>query len=243
MRPITKRFPKRYPSRIPALLATLALGESPALAADHRDGALLQLRGIDGDLTGLYAWTSADGKKLDLVMPWAPDSGPSTRFSDAVQWVFRVASRPAANAPDGAEVVILCTFDVGQKVSCWAGDEYLTGDASGVAGLASPSGRLRVFAGLRNDPFFFNLTGFKAASERAATALKTATRDAAGCPSIDAPTRAEITGLLKTGRGGATPRDDFARQNVLALVVEVDLSLVTRGGPLVAVTASTHKRQ
>ena len=112
-----------------------------------------------------------------------------------------------------------------------------------MAGLASPSGRLRVFAGLRNDPFFFNLTGFKAASERAATALKTATRDAAGCPSIDAPTRTEITGLLKTGRGGATPRDDFARQNVLALVVEVDLSLVTRGGPLVAVTASTHKRQ
>lgn len=221
---------------------SLFAAPSPALANDHRDFARAGLRGEDGDLTSLYAWTSADGKKLNLGLPWAPDAGPGTRFSDAVQWVFRVASRPDAKARDAAELVILCTFDIAQRVSCWAGEEYLSGDASGSAGLASPSGRLRVFTGLRNDPFFFNLTGFKAAGSRINQALAGAPRDAAGCPSFDLQARSEILRQLSTGTGGVAARDDLAGQNVLTLVVEVDLSLVTRGGPVLAVSGSTHKR-
>lgn len=224
------------------LLAALAFLAAPARANDHRDGAVLGLRGDDGDLTSLYAWTSADGKKLNLGLPWAPDAGPGTRFSDVVQWVFRVASRPSARAKDAAELLILCTFDVAQKVSCWAGDEYLTGDASSSAGLASPSGRLRVFTGLRNDPFYFNLTGWKAAGARLTQALSGASRDPAGCPTLDAQSRSEILTQLATGQNGAAARDDFAQRNVLALVVEIDLSLVTLGGPVLAVSGSTHKR-
>ena len=45
--------------------------------------------------------------------------------------------------------------------SCWLGtDEYVTGDASAITGLTSADGKLKVFAGLRADPFFFNLDGF-----------------------------------------------------------------------------------
>lgn len=233
-----------HPSRSALLLAALSIVAAPApgLANDHRDLALAGLRGEDGDLTSLYAWTSADGRKLNLGLPWAPDAGPGTRFSDAVQWVFRVASRPEARARDAAELVVLCTFDIAQRVSCWAGEEYLFGDASGSAGLASPSGRLRVFTGLRNDPFFFNETGFKAAGARINQALTGAPRDAAGCPTFDPQARSEIVKQLATGAGGARARDDLAGQNILALVVELDLSLVTRGGPVLAVSGSTHKR-
>lgn len=223
-------------------LSLFAIGP-PAHANDHRDGALLRLAPTDGDITAFYGWMSPDGKKVNLALAWAPDSGPTTRFSDAVQWVFRVASRPSTKAPDAAELVVMCTFDVAQNIRCWAGDEYVSGVASDKGGLRSASGRMRVFSGLRNDPFFFNLTGYAAAAARLGPAAATAQRDAAGCPSLDASTRTDIARLLRSGAAGAPPRDDFARQNVLALVIELDRTLATAGGPVLAVSASTHKRQ
>src|SRR5438105_139740 len=105
------------------LLTSLLLADPPARAADHREGALLRLAPTDGDITALYSWMSPDAKRLNLALAWAPDSGPSTRFSEAVQWVFHVASRPAAAGPDAAELVVLCSFDLAQTISCWAGDE------------------------------------------------------------------------------------------------------------------------
>jgi hypothetical protein len=43
--------------------------------------------------------------------------------------------------------------------------------------------RFRVFAGLRDDPFFNNVKGTRAAYQTAATALQSgAAVDAAGCP-------------------------------------------------------------
>lgn len=224
------------------LLASLVLPAAPARAADHAEAAVLRLGAADGDLSGLYAFTSYDKKHLDLVLPWAPDAGPSTRFSDAVQWVFRVASRPTVKDADAAEVLIVCTFDAAQKISCWAGDEFATGDASVRGGVVSPSGKLRVFAGLRNDPFFFNRTGFVAAAERVVAAFQGTSRDAARCPSVTAMESEEIVAYIKSGQGGSLPKDDFAKKNVLAIIVEIDLPLVTTGGPIVAVSASTHKK-
>ena len=55
-------MPDRKHSLLPALV--FALAALPARAADHREGALLDLTTTDGDLTGLYAWTSYDGKRL-----------------------------------------------------------------------------------------------------------------------------------------------------------------------------------
>ncbi|TMA23646.1 MAG: DUF4331 domain-containing protein, partial [Deltaproteobacteria bacterium] len=73
--------------------------------------------------------------------------------------MFHTSSLSAFGSAAGSTQDIVCTFDAAQKLSCWAGNEYVSGDASNPAGLASGSGKLRVFAGLRDDPFFFNLHG------------------------------------------------------------------------------------
>src|SRR5262245_40030626 len=122
------------------LAASLCLGVlgPAARAADHRDGPGLLAR-FEGDLTDLYAFPAADGSKVVLALAWQPGA---TRFSDAVLWAFHVQGRQRLTDTGGAETTIICGADVGQRISCWAGPEYVSGDASGKAGLQSRSGRL-----------------------------------------------------------------------------------------------------
>jgi hypothetical protein len=61
---------------------------SPALAADHLDTPTV-LADPAADMGDLYAWTSADGQRLNLVMDIV-----GRRFSDQVQYVFHVESGP-----------------------------------------------------------------------------------------------------------------------------------------------------
>ncbi|MFO0745473.1 MAG: DUF4331 family protein [Myxococcota bacterium] len=218
-------------------LATLAQ------ASSHREAPLLRAvsDGELGDLTDLYAWMSADASKLELVLGWAPDAAAGSGFSDEVQWAFHLTSRASMTAGPGKDATLVCTFDVEQQVSCWLGDEYLHGDASTAGGIASASGKLRVFAGHRDDPFFFNQTGFRAAAPMIAAHAADAA-DAAGCPTLEAADGAGIAAQLAHGAVGAAPADDFAGQeDVLALAVEVDKSLVDSGGPVLGVWASTHR--
>jgi uncharacterized protein DUF4331 len=176
---------------------------------------------------------------MDLVR----NAGPGSRFSDSVQYVFHTASRPAFLAPAAGAVDVICQFDRAQRVSCWIGDEaFVQGDASGTAGLTTADGRVRVFAGLRDDPFFFNLSGFRATARAVTGAASSLTFDPAGCPSLDAATSSALVTQLQSAPGGGPAVDDFAHFNVLALVLDVDKSLLTSGGPIVSVWASTNRR-
>src|SRR5690606_15046972 len=135
---------------------------------------------------------------------------------------------------------VICQFYDTDKIECWAGDEYVEGDPSDPAGITSESGDLRVFAGLRNDPFFMEFEGFTETVKAVVAAAPNLDFDAEGCPDVDAATSAALVGQLQSGANGAPASDTFAGANVLALVVQVDKSLVTAGGPLLGVWASTH---
>jgi hypothetical protein len=125
-------------------------------------------------------------------------------------------------------------------------------------------GKMKVFAGPRNDPFFFNIQGFRKVTGFVAanfTALAP-TLAAGGCPQLDGPgspvSSAQVRALLKSQTDGTTAGvDDFAKGgtaaaplgiatlsgNVLALVVSVPKTALTNAGakPLLGVWASTHK--
>jgi hypothetical protein len=211
-----------------------------ALTADHMDGPAATADPT-ADITDVFAWTSADGKSLNLVMDVFPAATASARFSNTVQYVFHTSSHPAFGQAAAATEDMICTFDSAQKISCWAGSEYVSGDASKTAGIASGSGKLRVFAGMRDDPFFFNLDGFKHAVATVKGAASSLTFDAAGCPALDSATSAALVNQLKTDPNGNAPQDHFKGLNVLAIVLQVDLSIVNKGGPVVSVWGSTNK--
>ena len=71
--------------------------------------------------------------------------------------------------------------------------------------------------------------------------------DAAGCYNLGNPgTSGTIASVLVKDLthdtdGSSPAADSFAGGNVLAIVLQVDLSIVNQGGPVVGVWASTNK--
>lgn len=220
------------------VLLVVAFGFA-AHGADHGDGPAV-MTDPAADINDVYVWMTPDASKLILAMTVFPFADPDSRFSDSVQYVFHVGSGAAfGDVPDGGEIV--CTFNTAQDVQCWAGDTSVLGDASSPAGITSQDGRLRVFTGLRNDPFFFNLAGFRETTRLVTAAAPSLTFDDAGCPAVDGPTSAALVGQLQTAPGGGPAMDHFLDANTLTIVVEVDKALVATEGPIVGVWGSTNR--
>jgi hypothetical protein len=231
-------------SRLSAGLLAVLLASAPVLmAADHGDGPRATADPAS-DITDTFAWMSSDASRVNLVMDVFPSATASSKFSDSVQYVLHVGSKGAFTDAASTEhkTDVICTFDSTQKISCWAGaSTYVKGDASNTSGLTSADGKLKVFAGVRNDPFFFNLDGFKATATAVSAAASSLTFDPAGCPALNSSTSTTLVTQLMTAPGGGAAVDHFVTKNVLSIVVSLDKSLVTQGGSLVSVWAATLK--
>ena len=241
------------------LAATLLIAPS-VRAADHRDGPAAKAA-PEADITDVYAWMSADASKMYLILNVSPAATATSKFSDKVSYVVHLNSMAAFGETDPSKIQhvnVICQFDASatQQISCWLGPasttgigtptDYVTGDASKTTGLTSQNGKFKVFAGLRDDPFFFNLDGFNTvAGEVEAAAKMTGFQtivDASGCPHLPAATAGKLAGDLAKDPTGGTAKDFFAKLNVLSIVVSVNTADVAPGGKIVGVWGSTHKR-
>lgn len=227
-----------------AFALAITLGGPSAFAADHLDGPKVKMDPAT-DITDVYAWS--EGDKLLLVLNVSPLATADSKFSDAVHYALHVESSDEYGKP-GTKKDIVCAFDAAQAIQCWLGDpggnvdDSVKGDASATAGLASESGKLKVFAGLRADPFYFNLKGFQDTVATVKSVAGMLTFDGAGCPELDANTATTLIGMLQgTNMGAGAAENFFATVNVLSIVLEVDKSLVNGGGSIVSVWGSTHQ--
>jgi hypothetical protein len=221
-------------------LAAAALLASRGHAADQVAAA--PAASPMADITDVYAWMT--GSNLNLVMDVSRDDG-TTAFGPAVLYAFHLTSKPGLGlglgAEGGTETQVICRFDSNTRVECWvvsggAAKDYVTGDPSNTAGVTSPTGKVKVFAGRRSDPAFFNASGFNAAVALYQAQMPPPTTDGAGCPSLSP---GQGSGLrMALGPAGS---DSFATSNVLAIVVQIDKSLVNTGNnTTVAIWGSTH---
>jgi hypothetical protein len=226
---------RRWLAAFAMAAALLASRVYTAYASDHLDTPTVTADPA-ADIGDLFAWTSSDARRLNLVMTIV-----GRRFSDRLQYVFHVGSGERFGEAT-TSTSIICRFDDASIVECWAGDvDYVRGDASRDTGLSGQRGKFRVFAGLRDDPFFNNVKGSRAALGAAATALQDgAPVDAAGYAGFDDGTSRRILDLWRHTDGG--PATNFlAGWKSSALVVSIDLDVVSTGGPLLAVWAAVHK--
>ncbi len=221
-------------------LLTLILAGSIALisagrllASDHLDApsAIADTRADIGDV---YAWVSTDGAQLNLVMTVVGHS-----FSDKIDYVFHIDSGKSFGKTT-ATTSISCRFPAPNSVRCRVGDEdEAEGDPSTPEGLWSRQHRFRVFAGLRDDPFFNNVKGTRAAYDVAFAAMRAgAAVDAAGCPSFNPATSEAIFNEWRHTEGGPAT-NLLAGWTPASIVISVDLDLLRRGGKLLAVWGAT----
>lgn len=206
-------------------LAGLALFASTAIAADHGDSAG-PVAEPTADINDVYAFMNGDN--VVLIMTVNPDAGAGAQFSDAVRYQFHVDAHDAFGGTAGIQSTVTCWFDANSEISCNVNGDAATvsGDASDAAGLTNGAGNMKVFAGPRADPFFFNLSGFVSAINfvTANAAALLATAPASGCPVVDAVTSQTIVDDLVAGSQAG---NDFAGQDVLAITLEIDKALLT----------------
>jgi hypothetical protein len=211
----------------------LLLATSMASASDHLDTPSV-IADPRADIGDLFAWTSADRKQLNLAMTIV-----GKEFSDRLTYAFHIDSGKRLGTTSQSTVVE-CTFASEQTIDCRVADsDRAAGNASDPKGLLGRNHRFRVFAGLRDDPFFNNVKGTREAYDAAATALSRGIgRDAAGCPRFDAATSATILDRWQHTQGG--PAKNFLEGwATAALVVSIDLDAVNRGGNLLAIWGTT----
>ncbi|KQY05855.1 hypothetical protein ASD28_07230 [Massilia sp. Root133] len=222
------------PARLALAAAALMLLSAFTSASDHLDSPKV-IADPRVDIGDIYAWTSADGRRLNLVMTVVGHA-----LDRNAEYAFHIDSGP--RFPDTtARTDIVCRFASKTQADCLIGrDETIQGDPGRLAGLASASGRSRLFAGLRDDPFFNNVKGSRAAFDLAAATLRRGVpRDAAGCPAYTPKQTAAILDQWRHTDGGPA-RDFLAGWTPMAIVLDVDLGLVNRGGPVLAVWADTR---
>lgn len=210
-----------------------------AFAADHTDSPSTTNEAA-ADIADVYAWMNKDASKLNLTMTVNPFASTQTQLSDAVQYVFHVNSSTGYGEAQ-TETLAQCQFPAADKVECWIGDQYITGDPRDPKGITNADGSIKVFAGVRNDPFFFELGGFLKTVDTVISAAPSLSFDENSCPALDADTSALLVGMLQSNPDGGPAQDTLAGANVIALVVQVDKSLVNQGGDILSVWASTHR--
>jgi hypothetical protein len=234
---------KRGAATVGVLAWALTGAVGPAAAWDHLDGDQTSME-PGADITDLYSWMSPDGKRVNMILNVTKGAAADAKFPDNVQYVFHTASRAAVRSNEGARAVtVLCTFDASQAISCWAGKQFVSGNASQPAGITNSNGTLRVFAGVRNDPFFMNKQGWDVFAETVHRGNRMGyVWDAAMCPQF-APERARraMNELKTADERGSAGFDHYASLNVMSIVLSVDKAVLTADGPIVSVWASTNR--
>jgi hypothetical protein len=204
-----------------------------AHASDHLDSPAT-VANPQADIADVYAWTSPDRKHLNLAMTIQGHS-----FSDKIDYAIHIDSGNAFGHTTSSTSIV-CHFARATEVHCELGSaDSVTGDPTNLKGLESKQHLLRLYAGLRDDPFYNNIKGLVSAYQTAGAAIRSGAQvDAAGCAHFDPDTVKAIHEQMTHTDGG--PAQNFLyKWSVSAIVISVNLRAVTAGGKMLAVWGST----
>ncbi|HEX8792260.1 MAG TPA: DUF4331 family protein [Polyangiaceae bacterium] len=191
-----------------AAAAAVALaGVSAVRASDHLDGPGATAD-PQSDITDVFAFTSPENPAhVVLAMAVTPYAGDASTFSPTVDYAFRV-QRVEVLQPftlDTTARDVVCRFDSGspQNVTCTAPGGLMAttqvGDPTGGGDAQSP---MRVFAGMRSDPAFFDRQG-ALATLRTGAASFTGTNAFAGANVLAIVVELESRVFATVGDAGA----------------------------------------
>ncbi len=178
-------------------------------AADHKDSPAVE-RDPATDIADVYAFRRADNLVVAMTVQNLSISGNGTDlFNPRARYQLFVDNTDNGVLAPNATITVTFsgsnpqTFRVEGLTST-----PIEGTTSGFSNAASPviatSGAIKVFAGPRDDPFFFDLAGFR---------------------EFVSGTYTPVAGL-RSATGGL-PRNAFENLNVGAIVIELPITAVT----------------
>ncbi len=211
-----------------ALAAVVTGGPASSAAADHVDAPGLTPPGgnLQLDITDVYAWRAGNGKTVLAAnvngltaagkRPVFASGVPAVSKTKAVTYWLRIDSDGDAvsDVDLGVQFGKPNMLGVQQMTVTRNGKKILTGSTSpGKSIKVNRAGAVSAYAGLRDDPFFFDLDGY----------INILSKDAG-----------------KSFLGCKSPRTDFfAKRNVSSIVLELPAAMLTGEGSQIGVWAAT----
>lgn len=135
-------------------------GATAARAADHRDSPDAMSM-ADLDINDVYAFRSpADNNNLVVILSVHPYRGatPDPLFATDGKYEIYVSNSPDGAPDETPEATVKVTFSGSPQQFRVSG---LGADITGAVGQTVSAAGIKVFCGPRDDPFFFDLDGFK----------------------------------------------------------------------------------
>lgn len=235
-----------------------AIGAGPLLVsgADHLDSPLVK---IDSrvDITDLYAWrtgTTRTSIALNVNPLTSPAGSKGARFRQTALYEIKIDTDGNSRADIAYRVKFsnLTTFSDGTNNQTftikratgasarrteWRGTTVAIGKTSRYGGstrVAAVAGGGSAFAGPRDDPFFFDLVGFKHLKSRVLAGRQDlgTVNDTANCALADDNAAANLLSCF-------TGTDTFAGTNVSSIVLRLPNSMLGGTGHKVGIWATT----
>jgi hypothetical protein len=235
-----------------------AIGAGPLLVsgADHLDSPLVK---IDArvDITDIYAWRTTPLTTTIAVNVnplTSPADSKGARFRQAAIYEIKIDTNGNAVADiayrikfsnltrfsDGTSnqtFVIKRAIGAAARRTEWTGTTVAIGKTSrynGALRVAAITGGGKAFAGPRDDPFFFDLVGFRHLKSRVLTGRQDlgTVNDAANCALADDDASARLLSCF-------TGSDTFAGTNVSSIVLKLPNSKLGGTGHRVGIWATT----
>ena len=154
---------------VPVAALALAAGfyftnSEPVQAADHTDPPDRVMAGNTADIGDIYAWHDSSAGTLTVALtfagPLAPIADQAGAYDEDVLYGVHIDNN-GDNAPNFNVWVRFAQNDLGDWGVQVTGLPGTTGPVEGaVETTLNPGNDVKVWAGLRDDPFFFDLEGF-----------------------------------------------------------------------------------
>lgn len=142
--------------------------EQPAKAADHNDPSGRVGNQEPEDIADLYAWHSADASTMTVVLtfggPVAPVAGQMGAYDPDVLYTIHYDTN-GDGVDEGQTYIRFAQNDLGDwgvEVTGLPGEATDAPVMGAVESVIDAPNGAKVFTGLRDDPFFFDLAGFLA---------------------------------------------------------------------------------
>jgi len=201
-----------------------------ATAADHRDSPS-QNADPQADINDIYAFMNpGNAEEMILVMTVVRNAQPGDVFSTTITHDYLIESfgNPTDDSTSAGQQRLSCVFPTTAQITCTLGDLVVSNPVEtatdGTLATLTPAvpGGMRVWAGLRDDPFFFNAQGLRATFGLSTTADPQGDGRPPQPRFEEGVTSNQLAGPMATANA-------FFREDTLSIVIGVDRSLLNAG--------------